>query len=167
MNKLIVSTLIATIIAISTAFTISPDLAYANENIPIKVAQETQSNYEVPVIPRPRTLPGPQEGEVREQLTQRILPNLAVNLVGFVSMAALLWLIIAGVRFATAYGNEERVESAKKQVIFALAGLVISLLAYSIVTIIIRLDIIEDERPQQEAPTQEEQPIIINDENNS
>lgn len=149
MNKLIVSTLIATIITISTVLTLDSGLAYANENEnpSVKIAQETQPDYQVPIIPRPRTLPGPdpddpKERTARTQLVDEILPNLAVNLVGFVSMAALLWVIIAGVRFATAYGNEEKVESAKKQVIYALAGLIIALLAYSIVTIIIRLEII-------------------------
>lgn len=103
--------------------------------------ENTDTDYFIPIIPKPQTLPGPEGGGARETLVQNILPNLAVGITGFASMAALLFLIIGGVRFVTAYGNEERVESAKKQVIFSLVGLLISLLAYTIVTVIIRINL--------------------------
>lgn len=161
MNKLIASILITTTV-IATAIILSPGQVYAktdgeSRTLIAQEGQETQTpEYQRPIIPRPRTLPGP-DGDARQALTQTILPNLAVNLVGFVSMAALLWLIIAGVRFATAYGNEEKVESAKKQVIYAIAGLIIALLAYSIVTIIVNLQIIGSDLPEETPTPQEDQ----------
>ncbi len=124
--------------------------------------QEAQQSGDLrpPIIPRPSTLPGPdpeRDPDTRTTLTDEILPNLAVNLVGFVTMAALLWLIISGVRFATAYGNEEKIENSKKQIIYSLAGLILALLAYTIVVIITRLDIGTDEEDSPPAQTQEEQ----------
>ncbi|MDA1061235.1 MAG: hypothetical protein O3B47_05610, partial [bacterium] len=82
-------------------------------------------DYKFQVIPKPRTLPGPvlEEGKpdsARTALVDNILPKYAVSLIGFVGAASLLFLIIAGVRFGMAYGNEEAIEKAKKQVIFAL-----------------------------------------------
>lgn len=101
-----------------------------------------------PTIPQPQTLPG--DGvNTKKTLTESLLPKYAVGLIGFVSMAALVFLVIAGVRFATAYGNEEAVETAKKQVIYSIVALLIALLSYTIVSIIINLKFV----PEPPAPT--------------
>ena len=93
-----------------------------------------------PVIPQPHSLPGPDSTESQKALTEGVLPKFAVALTGSVSAIALLFLIIAGVKFATVYGNEEDAEKAKNQVIFALIGLFIALMAYTIVTIIVNFE---------------------------
>jgi len=54
---------------------------------------------------------------------------------------AVLFLIISGIQLLTAYGNEEKIASAKKSIMMAIAGLLIALLAYSIVTIISNIQI--------------------------
>lgn len=94
----------------------------------------------VPEIPQPHTLPGPSSEEATKALTEGVLPKFAVFLTGSVSAIALLFLIIAGVKFATVYGKEEDVEKAKNQVIFALIGLFIALMAYTIVRIIVNFE---------------------------
>lgn len=49
---------------------------------------------------------------------------------------ATLFIIIAGIEMLTAYGNDEKLGHAKKTIMYALAGLLICILAYAIVTII-------------------------------
>jgi flagellar motor protein MotB len=103
-----------------------------------------RDEFQAPIIPKPPTLPGivpTGEKDQRTQLTQSVLPKIAVNMVGTVSIFALLFLIISGVRFATAYGNEENIEKAKKQATIAVVGLLIALLAYTIVRIIVNFRI--------------------------
>lgn len=87
-------------------------------------------------IPKPNTLPGPISLDQRKSLVQGTLPKIGVLMIGTTASFSLLFLIIAGVRFATAYGNDEAVQKAKKQAIYAIAGLLVALFAYTIVTIV-------------------------------
>lgn len=105
-------------------------------------------NFQSPIPPKPDYLPGPDEtilkddasGTFRKTLITATLPRFAVILTGIVGIAAFLFLIISGIRFATAYTNEEAYEGAKKQAIYALVGFLIALLAYTVVNIIINID---------------------------
>jgi hypothetical protein len=96
-------------------------------------------------IPDISTLPGPSEAEQEEGsrnvIVERIIPRGIVAIVGFVGIAALAFLVISGVRFAMAYGNEENIEKAKNQVIYAIVGFLIALLSYTIVSVIANLDL--------------------------
>ena len=97
------------------------------------------------VTPKPSLLPGPttatqeQSKGVREWLVSTILPRWATMLVGFVGTVAFLMLIISGVRYLTAYGNEEAATSARKMIIYSIIGLLLALFSYTIVKIIINL----------------------------
>jgi hypothetical protein len=76
-------------------------------------------------------------GELCNPLTGwSTIPDIAEGmlnyLLGLVGSIALLFLIIAGVMYMTAAGNEERITSAKKILTGALIGLAIVLLAYSL-----------------------------------
>ncbi len=106
---------------------------------------DAEKEYVIPVIPKPRTLPGPEGSDNRKTLTETILPNYAVGTIGFVGALSLIFLIIGGLRFTMAYGKEESVENAKKQVIYALVGLVIALMSYTIVSIISNIELKSDE----------------------
>ncbi len=104
-----------------------------------------EGDFKFQVVPKPKNLPGPVLEENKPEsgrtaLVDNILPKYTVTLIGFVGAAALLFLVIAGVRFGVAYGNEEAVEKAKNQTIYALVGFVIALLSYTIVTIIVNLE---------------------------
>jgi hypothetical protein len=96
-------------------------------------------------IPEISTLPGPsvedQESGTRNILVERILPRAIITIVGFVGVAALVFLVVSGVRFAMAYGNEESIEKAKNQIIYAIVGFLIALLSYTIVRIVSNLDL--------------------------
>jgi amino acid transporter len=100
-------------------------------------------------IQKPDSLPGIDEelqldkdGKLatRNILTERILPRFALGTIGFVGALSILFLIIGGIRFATAYGEEEPIESAKRQVTWSLVGLLLAVLSYTIVSIIVNLD---------------------------
>jgi uncharacterized membrane protein len=91
-------------------------------------------------IPKPATIPGPTGGAgndaLRKTLVTKVLPRLAVGMIGTVASLALVFLVIAGLRFATAYGNDEVIQKAKKQAIYAIVGLLVALMSYTIVTIV-------------------------------
>ena len=97
------------------------------------------------VIPKPAGLPGPttaqQSSAIREWFTQSLLPGWAVGLTGFVGTAAFVMLIISGIRYLTAYTNEEAAAGAKKQMIYSIVGLLIAIFAYTIVAIIANLKV--------------------------
>ncbi len=60
--------------------------------------------------------------------------NVALWIVG---LLAVLFLIVGGFRYITAYGNEERAEAAKKTIFHAILGLVIVVLSFVIVRAIV------------------------------
>lgn len=111
------------------------------------------THFEPPIIPKPTLLPGPEKDQIIEEgarsiLTEVLLPKYAINFISFMGAVAVLMLLIGGIRFATFYGNEEGIEKAKSQIIWSLVGLALSLLAYAIVTIIIRFDYEARQDPQ-------------------
>jgi hypothetical protein len=98
-------------------------------------------DYVPSTIEKPTTLPGPTgDAADRASLTSSILPRIAVGIIGFAGAVALVFLIIGGVRYATAYGEDEAVEKAKKQVMYAIIGFFLAILSYTIVTIITNLN---------------------------
>lgn len=127
-----------------------------NERVLIAVRE-----YQPAIIDKPETLPGPSQADQQEanetaakntdsnsppsplitMLTQKLLPKATTGLIGFVGITAFIMLIVSGVRFVTAYGNDEAVTKAKTEAIYAVVGLVLSLLAYTIVIIIANIEI--------------------------
>ena len=57
-------------------------------------------------------------------------------ILGLIGSIALLFIIIAGVMYMTSAGNEERIASSKKILNGAVIGLIIALLAYSLLQVI-------------------------------
>ena len=57
-------------------------------------------------------------------------------LLAVAGLVAVLFLIIGGVRYVVAAGNEEQLESAKKTITHAIIGLVIIILSFVIVRVI-------------------------------
>jgi len=109
------------------------------------VHADKHCNEDTIIPPKPTNIPGPPCPKEIEKtgasriLTASVLPKLTVYLIGIVAGVSVLFLVISGVRFATAYGNEENVEKAKNQAVFAVVGIVLALLAYTIVQIILNI----------------------------
>lgn len=54
-------------------------------------------------------------------------------LLSFVGILAVLFIIIGGIRYIIAHGNEEQAESAKQTIYHAIIGLVIVILSFAII----------------------------------
>ncbi len=52
---------------------------------------------------------------------------------GFLAALAILVIVISGIMYITASGDQERVDNAKKWLLYAIIGLVVALLAFVIV----------------------------------
>lgn len=136
------------LIVISTVLLIG-EISYAqtssNLNKEDRILLAGDNPFIEPVIPKSDLLPGPDEdrqrteGGARSILVSTILPFFGITLIGIVGGMSLIFLVISGVRFATAYGNDEAVTKAKDQARYAVIGLVIAILSYTIVRIITNL----------------------------
>lgn len=141
MKKILIYILLSIIISISTMGT----MAFAQAPGTPSTGNTQVNPFQPTLIPKPDYLPGPnptsQEagGGTRKILTDTILPRYTIMLIGFVGSLALIYLVIGGVRFATAYGNDEATQKAKEQVIYALIAFILALLSYAIITIVINL----------------------------
>ena len=146
MIKRLTTILLATLIALQLTAIPATYTKHTSQEIKhttVAAADETTKNKLI--VPKPSTLPGPggsqQEtvGGVRKWFTDIILPGWAKGLVGFVGMLSFLMLVISGIKYMTAYGNDEAASSAKKMIIYSILALLLSIFSYSIVYIIITL----------------------------
>lgn len=143
----IMSLLVSSLPAYATSFD-TP-----SEESAIKIAKFTP-----PIIPKPVTLPGPEEKDLekketidnpgRKILINQLIPSQTARMVGFVGIMTFLFLVISGVRYVMSYGNEEAVGKAKTQMIYAIVALFIALLAYTAVSLIINIEFVDDKTPQ-------------------
>ncbi len=68
-------------------------------------------------------------------LVRKVL-NIAFTLIGSVS---LIFLMIGGFRYMTAGGNEEQASAGKKTATYAILGLIVVILAVTVVNVIVNL----------------------------
>ena len=103
------------------------------------------AKQQVPLVPKPSTLPGPSEttlqsaAQTRNFFIEKVLPEFVKPFLGAVAVVAVFMLIFGGIQMLTAYGNEEKVTAAKKNITIAGVGLIVSMLSYVIVRIIVSL----------------------------
>lgn len=79
-----------------------------------------------------QTNPADENNDIRIMVARVI--RIILELLGIISLVIIIY---AGFRWMTAGGNEENVESAKKQLINGIIGLVIILVAFSIATFVL------------------------------
>lgn len=89
---------------------------------------------------RPDNLPSaPTTRSTAETRINEIL-QFAIDLVLYASgSVAVLFLVIGGVRYITSFGNQERMDAAKKTVLYAVIGLAAVILAFALVTNVIEV----------------------------
>lgn len=79
-------------------------------------------------------------GSIFNPLTVWSVPELITSIIrvlfALISIAAIVIIIISGFRMVLASGNEEQLTKAKKAITWAIIGLIVSLLSFSIVSII-------------------------------
>lgn len=138
---LLIILLTFTIIALSLVNPSFVKTAHADDD----TTEEEDSNTEAPTIPKPDLLPGADEGanqqEIQDYFKNQAIPSFIAGFIGIVGVVSFVGMLIGGIRFLTAYGNDEQIGSAKKTIIFALIGLLLAIFSYAIVSIIGSLDL--------------------------
>ena len=107
MNKLFLKTILLSIVMIITFFSMSINIQAAQVDNPIST-----SNF--------------------NDLVEGILDWV----LGIAGSVALLMIIAGGIMYATAAGNEEKLKAAKKVISYAILGVVIVILSYSIIKVL-------------------------------
>lgn len=128
-------------------------------------------DYEPTIIPQPTYLGGQSEDSQRTEgltnyLIRKVLPAFAVGTIGLVGGMSILFLVISGVRLATTYGNDESYQNAKNQIIYALVGLVIAILSFTVVRIITNVEFVNDTTQQPETIRENVEDAVERIENN-
>ncbi len=89
---------------------------------------------------RPSNLPAGSAVDMSVEGKVNGLFQFAVNFILYASgSVAVVLLVIGGIRYITSIGNQERLEGAKKTIIYAVVGLLVVILAYALVTNVIDL----------------------------
>ncbi len=70
---------------------------------------------------------------------EQIILNITNWALGIVGFLAVLYLVWGGINYVTASGNEEKVETAKRIIKYALLGLVFAGLSYAAVKVIVNV----------------------------
>ena len=96
------------------------------------------AKQQVPLVPKPSTLPGPSEttlqsaAQTRNFFIEKVLPEFVKPFLGAVAVVAVFMLIFGGIQMLTAYGNEEKVTEARKMIFSGIIGLAIILSGFAI-----------------------------------
>ncbi len=78
------------------------------------------------------------EGLPKAQANQASIDNILSIVFSITGSIALLMIVIGGLRYVLAHGDPSAVSQAKNTIIYALVGLVVSLMAFSIVTFVVK-----------------------------
>ncbi len=120
-----------------------------------KEIQEIINNeYKPTIIPKPNYIPGPDITETkteRNTLVSNFLPRLTISLIGLAGVAALIVILISGLRMSLNFGDEDTINKAKNHIVYAIIGLIIAMLSYTIVKITVSLDFEETPQTSTEA----------------
>lgn len=98
---------------------------------------------DIPTIPQPEFLPGPQQGteagDVQGYLLNTGIPkalNIGIYLLG---LAAFIGILLSAIQMLTAYGADDKLTRAKTNLKYSLFGFLVVILSYGIVSIVISI----------------------------
>jgi type IV secretory pathway VirB2 component (pilin) len=74
--------------------------------------------------------------DLPETTVEEVLENVVNWMLGIITLVAAIVIIIAGIIWATAGGNEDRQANARKMLIAGVVGLIIALAAWGILTVV-------------------------------
>lgn len=136
--KIFIATICVAILAGFGALTVQ---AAPNEAAGSGNSRENQT-VQPPTIPRIGNLPSintqtQSSGDAtRRYIFDTFAGKFLGGFLGLCAIASVIFIIVGGLQMLFAFGNEEKVGKAKKTIIWAVAGLVISILAVAIVQIV-------------------------------
>lgn len=87
-------------------------------------------------IKNPILLPGDTTGLGKSANFVDVMNFLMVNFLGILGFVTILMIVYYGFRYITAAGNEETLEQAKTGLKWAIAGFVVTILAFTIISIV-------------------------------
>lgn len=67
---------------------------------------------------------------------QAIIPKVIKVILFLVGVAAVVMIVIGGIRYSVSAGNEKMITAAKHTIIYAVVGLVVAILGYAIVNFV-------------------------------
>jgi type IV secretory pathway VirB2 component (pilin) len=68
-----------------------------------------------------------------------ILGHVAGWMTGIIGTIAVILVIIGGIQYAMALGDQEKINTSKRTILYAVVGLIIALLSYVIVPLVAKL----------------------------
>ncbi len=74
-------------------------------------------------------------------LQNTLLPGIASTIIGITGGLALVFVVISGIQYLTAYGDSTVADKAKKTLTYALIGVVVAGLSYAIVAILSTINV--------------------------
>jgi hypothetical protein len=66
----------------------------------------------------------------------KLIGNMLVIAYWFVGVLSVIFLIVGGIMYATSFGQPDRLRTAKNAITWSVAGLLIAMSAYAIVTLV-------------------------------
>lgn len=118
------------ILAVFSVFMISGVFATATTEIAL-------ANTKTQVQDGVKEVGGPNSGDTSGDQVTVVIKNV-IGIISFlVGLVAVLMIVIAGFRFVTSNGDAGTVSSAKNTIIYAVIGLIITIMAYAIVNFIL------------------------------
>ena len=101
----------------------------------------------LPPIVKPSLVPGPDftnpekrtGQEVNQYITNKLFPQIASRFLTLVATVAMIGIVVSGILFYSANGDQDKAKTAKNAAIYSVIGLIIALLSVAIVQIITSL----------------------------
>lgn len=88
------------------------------------------STVKLAALTAPSSLGGPSNfGQIIQTVTNFVL--------GLAGAIAVIMIVVGGIMYATSAGNDQQVAKAKNTILGAVVGLIIAVLAYSIISFVI------------------------------
>jgi hypothetical protein len=114
-------------------------VAYAadTKRPPIIPKEATEAKKEPLILPN--SADSKWDGEM--YLIGILFPKITTIVITFAAALSVLYIIIGSIQILVAYGEDEKITSAKNTIQYAIVGLIISILSYAIVSIISALQL--------------------------
>lgn len=102
--------------------------AFAADGVTIKICTDAAQNPILDAVCR-----------FKADTFGQIVGNIIIAIIIIAIVIALIFLIIGGIKWITSGGDKSKVESARNTIVAAIVGLVITLLAYFIISFVLSI----------------------------